>query len=246
MLLEGKVAIITGSDDEIGKATALAMVRAGAKVVLASCEGSGGAELVRAIRTKGGQALYQIANVTIYQELDILFERIIKEFGRLDIAFNNTAIEGEKRLLTDLKERDVAETIDTNVYGTWLTMKYEIEQMLTNQGGVIVNNSGILGVNALPTKSLESATKAAIVSITKAAAREYARHGIRINAVAPGFIETSQESSNGKNQEGSPAFLPMGRWGKPEEVAKAVVWLCSSEASFTTGHVFPIDGGFSR
>lgn len=243
MLLHGKVMMIAGIDDAVGKITALAAINAGARVVLVSTKENGDEEFVNAIDAWEGQVFYQAVNITISEELERLFDLIANEFGRLDIAFNNATKESEKRLLSDLKEEDVAETIDTNVYGTWLLMKYEIEQMLKNKSGVIVNNSGILGVNALPTTSLESATKAAIVSLTKAAALEYARSGIRINAVAPGFIKSIDETSNGSNREFS--FLPMGRFGKPEEVAEAVVWLCSELASFTTGHVFPIDGGFS-
>ena len=244
MLLKGKVALIVGSDDAIGKATAIATIEAGAKVILVSQEGNGGKEFTRFLNTKG-EAIYQVANVTISQQLDLLFDRIDKEFGRLDIAFNNSAIAVSKGLLPQLDNGEVAEAIDINVYGMWSVMKYEIERMTIERGGAIVNNSGILGINALPTKSIESATKAAIVSLTKAAAWEYASHGIRINAIAPGFIETFSEHSNGKNQEDYINFVPMGRSGTPEEVAKAVVWLGSDEASFTTGHVFPLDGGFT-
>ena len=245
MLLKGKVAMIAGSNDAIGTATAWAMVNAGAKVILISDEEKRGTEIVRAIRAKREKAIHQVVNVTMSGELDVLFDRINREFGCLDIAFNNTAVENQLGLLPKLDQGDIAETIDVNVFGTWQVMKYEIEQMLTNKGGVIVNNSGILSTNPQPKKSIESATKAAIASITKAAALEYAGSGIRINAIAPGFIETAPESNNSNKPETSPKLVPMGRLGKAKEVAKAVVWLCSDEASFTTGHVFPIDGGFT-
>ena len=246
MLLKDKVALIFGSDDAVGKATAIATIEAGAKVILVSREDNGCQEFVRFLRTKG-EAIYQVANVTIFQQLDLLFDRIIKEFGRLDIAFNNSAISMSQGLLPQLDNNEVTETIDTNVYGTWLVMKYEIEQMLANRrGGVIVNNCGVLGINTLATRSIESATKAAISSLTKAAALEYARKGIRINAIAPGFIETFTEHSNGINKEDLTKFIPMSRLGTPEEVAQAVVWLTSDRALFTTGHIFPIDGGFSK
>ena len=244
MLLQGKVATIAGSDDAIGKATAIAMVKAGAKVVLTSTEENGGEALARAIRDRGGEAIFIAANITLISQLEGLFDRIYLEFGRLDVAFNNVAVVGKPGFLTQLDINDVAETIDINVFGSWILMKYQIEQMLKNKSGAIVNNIGILGMNAMPTKSIESSTRAAIASMTKAAAIEYANQGIRINAVAPGFIKTSHESNNGKYGDLAPACLPMGRWGKPEEVAKAVVWLCSAEASFTTGHVLPIDGGY--
>ena len=190
MLLQGKVAAIAGSDDEIGKVTAIAMVEAGAKVVLTSTEENGGEALARAIRSKGGEAIFVVANITIISQLERLFERIYLEFGRLDIAFNNIAVVGKPSLLPQLDINDVAETIDTNVFGSWILMKYQIEQMLKNKGGAIVNNTGILGVNAMPTRSVESSTKAAIVSMTKAAAIEYANQGIRINAVAPEFFQS--------------------------------------------------------
>ena len=243
MLLKDKVALIAGSDDAVGTATAWAMVRAGAKVVLVCSENDKGVNLVRAIRAKGGQAIYQVVNVTMSEQLDILFDRLNREHGRLDIAFNNIAVESQPGLLNELEPGDIAETIDVNVFGTWQVMKYEIEQMLTNPGGVIINNCGVLGINPLPTKSIESATKSAIASMTKAAAPEYARYGIRINAVAPGFIKSDRQANN--HQPGiNLDLVPMGRLGKPEEVAKAVVWLSSDEASFTTGHLFAIDGGY--
>lgn len=125
-------------------------------------------------------------------------------------------------------------------------MKYEIEQMLTNNGGTIINNSGILSLNPQPKRTVESATKAAIASMTKAAALEYASSGIRINAIAPGFIETKPESNNGMRSAVSADLVPMGRLGTPQELAKAVIWLASDEASFTTGHVLAIDGGFGN
>ena len=246
MLLKEKVVLIAGSNDEIGKTTAWKAIEAGAKLVLIGRENELGVEFVRAIKAQGGQAIFQTVNVTMSGELDILFDRILREYGRLDVAFNNIAVSCQRGLLPQLEEGDIAETIDINVYGTWLAMKYEIEQMLTNNGGVIVNNSGILGTNPNPEKSIESATRAAIASLTKTAALEYANLGIRVNAVAPGFIKSDQQFCNGKTPGISPKLVPMGRLGTPKEVAKAVVWLCSHEASFTTGHVFPIDGGFGR
>lgn len=246
MLLKEKVMLIAGIDDAVGIATAWAAVKAGAKVILVGNESDRGAKIVRAIQAKGGRAIFQAVNVTMSEQLDVLFDRINREFGRLDLAFNNIAVSNRVEMMTQLDEGDIAETIDVNVYGTWLVMKYEIEQMLTNDGGAIVNNSGILSLNPQPKKTIESATKTAIATMTKTAALEFARSGIRINAIAPGFIETALESNNSRRGEVSPDSLPMGRLGKPEEVAQAVVWLASDFASFTTGHVFPIDGGISK
>ena len=212
--------------------------------LLVGSETNSGAKLARAIQAKGGRAIFQAVNVTMSEQSDVLFDRINREFGRLDLAFNNIAVSNQAEMMTRLDEGDIAETIDVNVYGTWLVMKYEIEQMLTNNGGAIVNNSGILSTNPQPKKTIESATKTAIATMTKTAALEYACLGIKINAIAPEFIQTAPESNNSISAEVSPDTVPMGRLGKPEEVAQAVVWLCSDRAFFTTGHIFPIHGGF--
>ena len=246
MLLHEKVFLIAGSNNAVGRATAWEAIAAGAKVILIDDEPEGEINLVLAIEAQGGRAIFQQVNVTMSGELDVLFDRINREFGRLDIAFNNFAVSSNSGLLPQLEEGDVVETIDINVYGTWLAMKYEIQQMLTNRGGTIINNSGISSINPQPKKTIESATKAAIASMTKAAALEYTRYGIRINAVAPGFIETNPESNNGTRSSVSSDLVPMGRLGTPQEVAKAVIWLSSNEASFTTGHILAIDGGFGK
>lgn len=182
MLLNEKVMLIAGIDDAVGIATVWEAFRAGAKVISIGNESDRGAELVRAVKAQGGKAIFQTVNVTMSEQLDVLFDRINREFGGLDLAFNNIAVSNRAEMMTRLDEGDIAETIDVNVYGTWQIMKYEIEQMLTDNGGAIVNNSGILSIAPQPKKTIESATKTAIATMTKTAALEYARSGIRINA----------------------------------------------------------------
>ena len=252
MLLEQKVVLITGGEDEIARATARAAVTAGARVVFSSSREED-REFVRTLVEAGGVAIFHRVNGISRSDLvETLIERVVAEFGSLDIVFNNFVEVGERGLLNQLDEQEAFNTIDNNVFGTWVAMKYQIEQMLKNNGGSIVNNCCILGVNTLPAHSVGSAACHAIAAMTKASAVEYARFNIRINAVAPGFIATSETeniNANGSNNsdfstESSAAFVPMGRLGRPEEVAKAVLWLSSEEPSFTTGHVFCIGGGF--
>lgn len=258
MLLKGKVILITsgGGADAIGKATAQAAIAAGAKVVF-SCEEEKEAEFVRSLVEAGGEAIFHHINTISRSDLmEEMIERVVEVFGRLDIAFNNFAEMGERGFLNQLEEQEVFNVVDTNVFGTWVAMKYQIDRMIRNNGGTIINNCSVLGTTTLPTQCVASATHHAIAAMTKASAVEFARLNIRINAIAPGFIATSQTEnigldtsrSNGNRSErkidSSSIFVPMGRLGRPEEVAKAVLWLCSSESSFTTGQVFNVSGGF--
>ena len=251
MLLEQKVILITGGEDEIAKATARAAITAGARVVYSSSREED-SEFVDTLVQAGGVAIFHHVNVMSRSDLvEASIERVVEEFGRLDLVFNNFVEVGKRGFLNQMEEQETFDLIDTNVFGTWVAMKYEIEQMLKNQGGAIVNNCSILGKNPLPAHSVCSATHHAIVAMTKASAVEYARFNIRINAISPGFIATSKteninvNGSNGNRQlESSAVFVPMERLGQPEEVAKAVVWLCSEEPSFTTGHIFDVSGCF--
>ena len=252
MLLERKVVLITGGEDEIAKVTARAFVMAGAKLVFSSSKEED-SEFVRTLVEAGSTAIFHRVSLISRSDLvEALIERVVEEFGRLDIVFNNFAEVGERGFLNQLEEQEAFNTIDTNVFGTWVAMKYEIDQMLQNRGGTIINNCCVLSTSPLPAHSVGSATHHAIAAMTKASAVEYARFNIRINAISTGFIATSKTenlnangSSNRQPQEESSAiFVPMGRLGRPEEVAKAVLWLSSEEPSFTTGHVFDISGGF--
>lgn len=244
MDLSNKVAIVTGGGSGMGRATAIAFANAGASVVIANRNVERGEEVAQLIRSAGGNAVFQKTNVVRASDVEALVNRTVSEFGRLDIAFNNAGIDGSHLPLAEQSETDVTNLLDVNVKGVWLCLKYEIGQMLQNGGGAIVNNSSIFGLNGYPTWSVYTATKHAVTGMTKAAALEYARQGIRINAVGPGPIETPLlEVGTGGDPHSYSGFVPMGRIGQPEEVANAVVWLCSNAASFVTGHTLPVDGG---
>ncbi|MDY6781211.1 MAG: SDR family oxidoreductase [Cyanobacteriota bacterium] len=244
MNLNSKVAIVTGGGSGIGRATAIAFAKAGASVVIANRNVERGEEVVQFIGSTGGKAIFQKTDVARSSDVEALVNRTVQEFGRLDIAFNNAGIDGSHLPLAEQSETDVTNLLDVNVKGVWLCMKYQVAQMLQNGGGAIVNNSSIFGLNGYPTWSVYTATKHAVTGMTKAAALEYAQQGIRINAVAPGPIETPLlEVGTGGDPHSYSGFVPMGRIGQPEEVANAVVWLCSDAASFVTGHTLPVDGG---
>ncbi len=244
MNLEAKVAVITGGGSSIGRATALAMAKFGALVAIGNRNVERGEEVVQTIRASGGQAIFQKTDVTQAADVAALVERAVKEFGRLDIALNNAGFDGTQVPLAQQSEEDVSFLLDINIKGVWLCMKYEIEQMLKNGGGAIVNTSSIFGLNGYPGWSIYTATKHAVTGLTKAAALEYAQKSIRVNAVAPGPIKTPLlEKGTGGDPDSYAEFVPMGRIGQPEEVANAVVWLCSDAASFVTGHTLPVDGG---
>ncbi len=244
MNLEAKVAVVTGGGSGIGRATALAMAKFGAIVVIGNRNVERGEEVVQTIRSSGGQAIFQKTDVTKAADVAALVERAAKEFGRLDIAFNNAGFDGTQVPLAEQSEEDVSFLLEVNIKGVWLCMKYEIEQMLKNGGGAIVNTSSIFGLNGYPGWSIYTATKHAVTGMTKAAALEYAQKGIRVNAVAPGPIKTPLlEKGTGGDPDSYAGFVPMGRIGQPEEVANGVVWLCSDAASFVTGHTLPVDGG---
>ena len=244
MDLRNKVAIVTGGGSGIGRATAITFASYGASVVIANRNVERGEEVAQFIRSTGGKAIFQKTNVVETSDVEALVNRTVSEFGSLDIAFNNAGIDGSHLPLAQQSEADVTDLLDVNVKGVWLCMKYEIAQMLKNGGGAIVNNSSIFGLNGYPTWSVYTATKHAVTGMTKAAALEYAQQGIRINAVGPGPIETPLlEVGTGGDPHSYSGFVPMGRIGKPEEVANAVVWLCSNAASFVTGHTLPVDGG---
>lgn len=244
MILAGKVAVVTGGGSGIGRATAEAIAEAGASVVIGNRNAEQGEEVVQAIRTAGGQAVFQRTDVTRAADVAALVQRAVQEFGKLDLAFNNAGVDGAHAPLAEQSEAEVSFILDVNIKGVWLCMKYEIEQMLENGGGAIVNTSSIFGLNGYPGWSIYTATKHAVTGMTKAAALEYATKGIRVNAVGPGPIETPLlEKGTGGDPNAYASFVPMGRIGQPREVANAVVWLCSDEASFITGHTLPVDGG---
>jgi NAD(P)-dependent dehydrogenase (short-subunit alcohol dehydrogenase family) len=246
--LSGKVAIVTGGTSGIGRATAIAYAQQGAKVVVAGRRVEEGQETVQLIKAAGGEAFFTQTDVT--QEVDVktMVDRTVSVFGRLDIAFNNAGMHGENAVLTEQTDDEYDRMMTANVKGVWLCMKYEIAQMMQQGSGAIVNTSSILGVVAMAGVPLYTASKYAVQGLTKAAALQYAKAGIRINAVGPGAIATDMFEAATGGQDEAKAYMaglhPMGRIGQPSEVANAVLWLSSDAASFVTGETLMVDGGF--
>ena len=247
--LIGKVALVTGGSSGIGRACALAFTKEGAKVIVADIGNEEGAETVALIEKAGGQAIFVKTDVSRAMEVETMVSKAVKAFGRLDCALNNAGILGERNFAADYTEEGWNKVININLTGTWLCMKYEIRQMLKQNSGAIVNTASVLGlVGSNGPSPAYAASKHGVVGLTKSAALSYAQSGIRINAVCPGFITTPLvDSLTGGDPEIEATLIerhPIGRMGKPEEVAEAVVWLCSDAASFVTGHAMSVDGGF--
>lgn len=240
-----KVALVTGASSGIGQATALAFARAGAKVVAASRRIVEGEETVRRIQEAGGEAIFVKTDVSKGVEVEMLIDKTIDIYGRLDCAFNNAGIPSIG-MLTEVLEEDWDRVIDVNLKGTWLCLKYEIAAMLKLGGGAIVNAASMGAVVGFAGYTSYCASKGGVIALTQAAAMEYAKSGIRINAVSPGAIETDMLGTIPAPQLAQiVAMHPIRRSGKPKEVAEAVVWLCSDAASFVTGHNMIIDGGYT-
>jgi len=248
-LVQGKVALVTGGSSGIGRATALAFAHEGAKVVVADVLVDGGEETVQLVKAAGGDAIFVKADMAKPADIEAMVQKAVSTYGRLDCAHNNAGIEGATGKTADYKEPDWDRVIQINLTGVWLCMKYEIPQMLKQGGGAIVNtasDAGLLGVQQMPAYV---ASKHGVVGLTKTAALEYAKSGIRVNAVCPGVIKTPMvdriTSQRPGRIERMAAAEPVGRMGKPEEIAAAVVWLCSDAASFVTGLPMPVDGGIA-
>ena len=247
---DGKVALVTGGGSGIGRATAIAFAREGAKVVIGNRNVQRGEETVSMIRDAGGTASFQRTDVLVAAEVKALVDHALTTYGRLDVAFNNAGIEGEvKPTLVDQTEANFDAVMGVNVKGVWLSMKYEIPRMLDQGGGAIVNCSSVAGVIGFPGIGIYVASKHAVIGLTKTAALEYSAQGIRINAVNPAVIDTEMVDrlADGMNmkKDDLTTFHPIGRLGRVEEVAEAVLWLCSDKASFMTGHSMIVDGGFT-
>lgn len=243
---EGKVAIVTGGSFGIGKATAIAFAKRGAKVVVADWVEDN--ETIDSIKSINGEAIFVKCDVSNPDQVVALIDKTISTYGRLDYAFNNAGIEGESAPTQDCTEENWEKTININLKGVWLCMKHQILHMLKNGKGAIVNNASIAGLVGFPGIPAYVASKHGVLGLTKNASLENAKLGIRVNAVCPGVIKTPMiDRFTGKDKEVEKQFEtmePIGRMGEPDEVAEAVIWLCSDAASFVTGITMPVDGGW--
>lgn len=246
---EGKVALITGGTSGIGRVTAVAFAREGAKIVVSGRREREGQETVDIIKNAGGEAIFVRTDVAKEKDVEAMVEKTVATYGHLDYAFNNAGIEQLPTPLVEQKEEAFDQIININVKGVWLSMKYEIPEMLKNGRGAIVNTASVAGLIGVPGIPIYIASKHAVLGLTKSVALEYAKSGIRVNAVSPAAIETDMvDRFVGKEREARQqlaAMHPVGRMGKPEEIADAVIYLCSDKASFITGQSLAVDGGFT-
>lgn len=241
--LAGRVALVTGAASGIGRAAAVAFAAAGAKVALADVDVAGGQETANLLHQAGHDAMFMRADVSQDGDVAELVAATIQTFGRLDCAHNNAGIEGEMTLLADYAEAEWDRVMAVNLKGVWLCLKHEIAWMREHGGGAIVNTASIAGLIGSPYMPAYAASKHGVIGLTKSAALGYAKAGIRVNAVCPGYIDTPMIARNPLLQTRAVDRTPLGRMGTPEEVAAAVVWLCSDAASFVSGHEMVIDGG---
>ena len=243
-----KVAIVTGATSGLGRATAIAFAKAGAKVVIAGRREAEGAAVVREITQAGGEALFVKTDVAREADVQALVARALERFGRLDCAFNNAGIFVDTGPVTQSTDEVFEATMNTNVRGVLYCMKHQIPAMLKSGGGAIVNNASMLGLTVIPGVPIYNASKFAVIGLTKSAAVEFSAQGVRVNAVCPGVIETDINSAIRNDPQTGKYLLakhPIGRFGKPEEIAAPVLFLCSPGASFITGIAMPIDGGWT-
>jgi NAD(P)-dependent dehydrogenase (short-subunit alcohol dehydrogenase family) len=246
-LFDGKVALVTGGSSGIGQAACYLYAREGAKVVVSDIDEQRGDETVRAIEDKGAEAMFVRADVSKPEDCQAMVGAALEKYGRLDIAFNNAGIGGEANLTADYSIEGWQKVVAINLSSVFYCMKYEIPAILQNGGGAIVNMASILGRVAFQNSPAYVAAKHGVVGLTKTAAVEYAKQGLRINAVGPGFISTpliSGLEEDRKTRELLISLHPVGRLGEPEEVAELVLWLSCEKASFVTGAYYAIDGGY--
>ena len=245
--IEDKVILVTGASKGIGYATSLKLAALGAKLIIASRNLNGLEKIGGEIEKIGAKPLIIPTDITKSNDVDALFNSIIKKYGKLDGAFNNSGILENSSHLHSIDEMEFWDVINTNIYGTWLWMKKEINIMLKNSNGSIVNCSSINGIKGNPNYPIYSASKHAIIGLTKSAAISYAKNSIRINAIAPGPTETNMmnqiDQSNKNKKDKIINWIPMKRYGSPNEIADSVVWLLSRDSQYITGSLISIDGG---
>lgn len=248
MRFEEKVVLITGAGSGIGAGVAQAFARGGAKVMLADINVEQGQQCLASIEAAGGQAAFFQVDVTCAEQMRELVAETVRRFGRLDIVHNNAGISGGNAFTADIEEAEFDRVVAVNLKAVWLCMKYSIEQMLKQDGGVIVNTASALALTVLPGSATYVASKHAVAGLTKTAAVEYASRNIRINAICPGVIRTAMLNSHPNLAELEPKLLalhPVGRLGEVDEVANAVLWLASNGASFMHGSLVTVDGGWT-
>jgi NAD(P)-dependent dehydrogenase (short-subunit alcohol dehydrogenase family) len=246
--LEDKVVLVTGASSGIGRASAVAFAKEGAKVVLASRGEEGSLETLRMVEDCGGEGIFVKTDVSIARDVENLVQKTLETYGQLDCAFNNAGVSGPVGPLFQIEEQDFEHVLDVNLKGVWLCMKYELPAMLERGGGSIVNMASIAGLFGSVGTSPYTSSKHGVVGLTKVAALEYAKSNMRINVVCPSVIDHTVMIDKLKVEHPDVfnyvlGTHPVGRIGQPEEIAKAVVWLCTDEASFVTGVAFPVDGG---
>jgi NAD(P)-dependent dehydrogenase (short-subunit alcohol dehydrogenase family) len=249
-MLDGKSALITGGGGGIGRATALAFAREGARVAVADLMADAARETVALVNAAGGQSISLSGDVSRDADVRAMIEAVVSAYGRLDCAFNNAGIAGWHvdaigRKTAEWSEEAFDRMIAVNLKGVWLCMRHELPQMQAQGGGAIVNTASIAGLVGLPNSSAYVAAKHGVVGLTKTAALEYAEANIRVNAVCPGYIRTPMtEPSMRLRGEAILAQTPLRRMGNPEEIAEMVVWLCSERSSYVSGAAYNVDGGW--
>ena len=249
-MLDGKSALITGGGGDIGRATALAFAREGARVAVADLRAEAAGETVAQVNAAGGQAISLSGDMSKDADVRAMIEAVVGAYGRLDCAFNNAGISGWMidaggKKTAEWPEEAFDRMIAVNLKGVWLCMRHELPQMQTQGGGAIVNTGSIAGLVGLPTSSAYVAAKHGVVGLTKTAALEYAEANIRVNAVCPGYIKTRMtEETMLRRGDAILGQTPLKRMGNPEEIAEMVVWLCSERASYVTGAAYNVDGGW--
>ena len=247
MLLEGKIAFVTGAGSGIGEATAKRLAREGASVTIADIADDGGNRVAEEITAAGGTADYFHADIASPTGAEELVDHVVATYGRLDLAVNNAGLAETPGLMHELDPAEWARVISVDLTGTWLCMRAELRYFVEHGGGAIVNTASGAGLKATPGLTAYSTAKHGVVGLTRTGAIDYIKQNIRINAVAPGTIRTPAMEAAGETQMAEwAALMPTGRMGTPDEIAAGIAWLLSDQASYITGTILEIDGGYMQ